>query len=473
MSDLHELAAVEQLAALRSREVSSVDLVMHYLDRIDRLDGPLAAFCTVTPELALDQATRADALIGSGEQHGLLGLPLAIKDMHPVAGVRTTLGSVALKDHVPGEDGWAVGRLRAAGAVVLGTTRTSELGAACFVDSSLGRGPVVTPYAPDRYASGSSAGAAAAVAAGLLPFAHGSDGAGSIRTPAAACHLVGVKPSRGLVSPGRWSPFLGLGTEGPLARTVADATLLLDAMVGAAPGDPYGWRLPSPLSSTTAPGLLRVAVWTGTGMSGGAPHDQALAAVDRTAALLTDLGHEVVAAAPPVEWDEPAVRAIQQLFAGSVGFGVASAVPADRRHLLTPYTRHLVDRGARSTAIELAEAYAVLAQRAGAYLAAFAGFDVALTPTTLGPPARIGSFTDGAPEAIAERMLAWSCFTPWANLSGQPAVALPTHLDSDGLPYGIQLVGRPRHDAQVLNLAAQLEHAGLWDRTTRPPCWDR
>lgn len=242
MSELHELSAARQLRALRTGDISSRDLTEHYLTRIDRLDGELGAFVTVTPEFAIDEADRADERLARGEWSPLCGLPLGIKDLHATAGIRTTWGSVALADYVPADDSWTVGLLRRAGAVVLGKTNAPEFGATCFTENDVTPRPAVTPYGPTRYSSGSSGGSATAVAAGLLPVAHGSDGAGSIRTPAATCHLVGVKPSRGLVSPAPASSFFSTGTEGPIARTVEDAALLLDVMAQPWPGDLYGWR---------------------------------------------------------------------------------------------------------------------------------------------------------------------------------------------------------------------------------------
>ncbi|MDS0136063.1 MULTISPECIES: amidase [unclassified Amycolatopsis] len=193
----HEVSAAAQLAALRAGDLSSRELTEHYLGRIEKLDGELGAFATVTPDLALDEAARADRRIARGERAPLLGLPLGVKDLHPAAGVRTTFGSAALAGFVPAADGWTVGLLRQAGAVFVGKTNTAEFGATCYTESDVTGRPAVTPYDRTRYASGSSGGAAAAVAAGLLPLAHAGDGAGSTRTPAATCHLVGVKPSRG------------------------------------------------------------------------------------------------------------------------------------------------------------------------------------------------------------------------------------------------------------------------------------
>lgn len=475
MSDLHELSAAEQLRALRDGDVCSRDLTEHYLDRIDRLDTEFGAFVTVTPELALAEATQADRRLADGEWLPLLGLPLGIKDLSATGGVRTTFGSAALADHVPSDDGWTVGRLRQAGAVLVGKTNTPEFGPTCYTDNDLTGRPTVTPYDVRRYASGSSGGAAAAVAAGMLPVAHASDGAGSTRTPAATCHLVGVKPSRGLVSAAPATTFMSAGTEGPLARTLQDAALLLDVMARPWAGDLYGWRpRTSFVDAVLSPPRpkLRVAVWTETGLDGVDPHPEAARTAEHAAALLRELGHDVRPAALPARYDESVRQALRVWFASTVGVNVETLVPMERRHLLRPYTRYLADTCSALSASDLASAQAVLARYASTFLAALDGVDVALTPTTNGPPAPIGHFSADGVDAEANLMLAWSCYTPWVNLTGQPAVSLPSHLDSEGLPHGVQLVGRRRRDAELLALAAQLESAGLWS-DAHPKCWDQ
>lgn len=475
MSDLHELTAAEQLQALQAREVSSRDLTEHYLARIEQLDGQVGAFVTVTPELALEEAARADAGLARGEWRPLLGLPFGVKDMHATAGVRTTSGSAALAEHVPTDDAWTVGLLRKAGVVLVGKTSTAEFGATCFTHNGITGVPAVTPYDGTRYASGSSGGAAAAVAAGLLPLAHASDGAGSTRTPAATCHLVGVKPSRGLVSPAPASSFLSVGIEGPLARTVADAALLLDVMAQPWSGDLYGWRAPTSFATAVAapgPSALKVAMWTETGLAGVEAHEQSISAVRRTAALLRGLGHDVKEVRVPAGCDGQVRDAIVTLFASSVGLALPALVPVERRKLLAPYTRLLLAKAARLSAADVVAAQAVLARYASAFLSALGEFDLALTPTTNGPPVPVGYFGEDGVEGIADRMLAWSCYTPWVNLTGQPAVSLPSHLDGEGLPHGVQLVARPRHDAELLAVAAQLEREHLW-KVVHPSCWER
>jgi amidase len=476
MSDLHHLSAAEQVRAMRVGDVRSRDLTEHYLERIAKLDSRLGAFATVTRDLALEEAARADERLAQGESAPLLGLPLGIKDLFPTGGVRTTLGSAPLAELTPPDDAWTVGLLRQAGAVLVGKTNTAEFGATCYTHNDVTGRPTVTPYDLARYASGSSGGAAAAVAAGLLPAAHASDGAGSTRTPAATCHLIGVKPSRGLVSSSvPLGSLASISIEGPIARTVEDAALLLDVMAQPWSGDLYGWRSDGSFVDAirrppTRP--LHVAFWTATGVDDVSPHPQAVRAMERTATVLEELGHTVREMPIPACYDEPVRQALGTLFAGGVSATVSALIPADRRDMLLPYTRSLNARGEALSGSDVLTAQGVLARYASAFLTASESVDVALTPVTNGPPVPVGHFLAEGVEGVADRMLAWSGYTPWANLTGQPAVSLPSHLDGDGLPHSVQIVGRQRHDAQLLALAAQLEDAAPWN-DVHPPCWDQ
>jgi amidase len=474
VSELHDLTAAEQLGALRRKELSSRELTEHYLQRIDRLSSALGAFVTVTPDLALEAADAADALLARGEGGPLTGLPLGIKDLQATAGVTTTAGSAALRDLVPPQDSWTVAQLRGAGAVIVGKTNASEFGATCYTDAYVTEHPAVTPFDTTRYSSGSSGGAATAVAAGLIPFAHGSDSAGSVRTPAATCNLVGVKPSRGLVSIAPATTFMALGTEGPLARTVEDAAILLDAMAEPWAGDLYGWK--SRESFTDAAGRrpehpLTVAAWTESGLEGVDVHPEAAAAVHRSADILRAAGHEVREVAAPATIDTEVVGALRTWLTYAVAISATTMVPPDRYAQLSELTRHLMAEGQGLSGADVIMAQAILARYASAMLAAFERFDVALTPTTTQPPVPLGHFLANGVEATLERMLDWSAPTPWANLTGQPAIALPAGFTTEGLPLSVQLVGRPRADAALLGLAAQLEDAQDW-HGIHPPVWE-
>jgi amidase len=271
MTAPHDLTALEQRDALRGGDISSKELTEHYLARIDRYDEQLGAFVEVTADLARIEAAKADDALHAGDHSPLLGMPIAFKDLHFVAGVPITMGSTAIDPMVMPVDAWTVGLLRQAGSVTLGTTHAPEFGAPCYTHSDVVGRPAVTPYDTTRYAAGSSGGAAAAVAAGLLPAAHGSDGAGSIRLPAAACGLVGLKPTRGRVSTAPLPSFQSWTTEGPLTRTVADAGLLLDVMANPPASELHRRgreRDESFLDAALSPPPRhrKIAVWTDNGL---------------------------------------------------------------------------------------------------------------------------------------------------------------------------------------------------------------
>lgn len=475
---MHDLSALELAAALRARELSAVEALEHYLARIDRLDrgpGSLGAFVTVTAERARRQAVTADRVLagwdGTAPLPPLLGVPLPVKDLVPVAGVRWTRGSAAYADEVADVTDGVVRRLRAAGTVLLGTTNTSELGLSCYTENTVAP-PARTPWDPDRSAGGSSGGAAAAVAAGLAPAAHGNDGGGSVRIPASACGLVGLKPSRGRVGPGPlFGDVSGLVTHGPLTRTVADAAALLDAMAGPWPGDPLPPAPPPPggtfLPHTARPpGRLRVAWHTRPVLADAPVHPEVAAAVAAVRDLLADLGHRVEEVAPP--FGPEVVPAFEVVWAA---LSTLAPVPPDREELLLPLTRWLRQRGravpasgylAALTTMQLVGRAAVVATRA---------YDAVLCPTLAAPPAPVGGLRDDAdPAADFAAQKAFSPYCAAYNVSGQPAVQLPLYRSATGLPVGVQLAGRPGAEHVLLALAAQLEQARPW-RGFTPPCW--
>src|SRR4051812_1266744 len=293
------MTALEQAAAVRAGEVSPTELVEHSLARIQALDPDLGAFVTVTADRARAAAARADQAVVDGlDLPPLHGVPTAIKDLNNTAGVRTTFGSRVMAEFVPDVDDAVVTALAAAGTISLGKTNTPEFGFPCYTDNDVA-GPARCPWDTSLLAGGSSGGAAAAVAAGLLPFAQGSDGGGSIRIPASINGLFGVKPSRGRVSNAPYgSEVTGLGTNGPLARTVRDAAAMLDAMAGPVLGDP-AWAPPLPDGETflgwadREPGTLRIGRFCESAIPDVELEPEVRAAFDDAARLLADLGHEI------------------------------------------------------------------------------------------------------------------------------------------------------------------------------------
>lgn len=474
MTRLHDLTALEQAAAVRSGEVSPTELVRHALDRIEALDGGLGAFITVTPERALAAAAAAGRRVREGgDLPPLLGVPTAIKDLTSTAGVRTTSGSRITADHVPTVDDAVVTRLAAAGTISLGKTNTPEFGFPCYTDNDL-VGPARCPWDPTLLAGGSSGGAAVAVAAGFVPFAHGSDGGGSIRIPAGINGLVGLKPARGRVSNApSGSEITGLVTHGPLARTVRDAAAMLDAMAGPEPGDP-GWAPPLPAGETflaaadRAPGRLRIAVLPESPMPGASPLQPEVAtALADAAALLADLGHDLEEAPAGLVGPE-VMPAFEQVWALS---GATLPVPPDRVGELRPLTRELRARGLALTARDAMLAMAALRAFARRFVQATAPYDVLLAPVVTMTPRPIGWFDgDGDGAGDFERNKRYSAFPALCNVTGQPAVSLPLHWTAAGLPVGSMLVGRPADEGTLISLSAQLEAARPWAHR-HPAVW--
>ncbi|MEU6081118.1 amidase [Streptomyces sp. NPDC047108] len=481
MAELHDLTALEQAEMIRRGKLSPVELTEHYLARIDRLDADLGAFITVTADIARKQAAEAESAARTAREEGgdlppLHGVPVPVKDLNPVAGVRCTYGSEAFSDHIPDTDDHVVTKLRAAGTIMLGKTNTPEFGLPCYTEGRLAP-PARTPWDLERSAGGSSGGAAASVAGGLAPIAHGSDGGGSIRIPSSVCGLFGIKPSRGRVSGG---PVLhdvsGLATSGPIARTVADAAALLDALAGPMPGDPYGApSLPAGETFLAAArrhpaGPLRVVLLLTPPVPGVELHPDCRAAAESTAGLLRELGHHVDELELPV--DDSVGRAFTSVWNVNA---LSRPVPPGTESLLLPLTRRLRERGATVSGTSYAEAlhtFRVLGQTiADALLTPGTGYDVILTPTLAQPPALVGQLrNDEDPDAEFTALAAYTPFTPLYNATGQPAVSLPLHWTDEELPIGVMLGGRYGEETTLLSLSAELEEARPW-AGRRPAVW--
>ena len=472
MGDLHELTALEQAAAVRRREVSASELVEHYLRRADTL----GAFVTVTAERALTVARAADLLVSRtlepAELPPLLGVPTAIKDLTATAGVRTTFGSAVYARYVPSLDDDVVRLLADAGTISLGKTSTPEFGLPCYTEPA-GLPPAVTPWDTSLLAGGSSGGAAAAVAGGLVPFAQGSDGGGSIRGPAAACGVVGLKPSRGRVSRG---PAAGdvtlLSVIGPLARTVDDAAALLDAMAVVCPAEPvFAPPLPPGQNflhhARRGPGRLRIGRYADSSLLGVELAAECRQAWEDTSTLLDGLGHDVVDTTSPFD-PEVLLPAFEVLWAVSAH---SVPVPQGEQDALLPLTRWLRERGAAVSGPEFLQAIARVQHVGRAVVAAHADFDAVLTPTLAQLPRPVGWFSSApTPAEDFERQKRYVPYNALYNVTGQPAISLPLHWTDDGLPVGVQLVGRPAGEGSLLALAGQLERACPWAQR-RPPTW--
>jgi len=476
VSDTSELmfrSAGDLAAMVRSGEISARELVAASLARIGELDGELNAFVDVDGERALATAEQ----ISPGDERPFAGVPIAIKNNRAVSGLRLTFGCSLMGNYVADYDHNAVRRLRDAGFVVVGTTSLPEYGILPVSEARL-LGPVRNPWDTQRTPGGSSGGSAAAVAAGMVPIAHGNDGGGSVRIPAACCGLVGLKVTRGRIST---APELGdsaLVVDGVLTRSVRDTAAVLDVLAGYETGDATWAPAPAEpfaLAAGRPPGPLRIAATTLPPVADAHVDPVAAAGVAQAAELLRSLGHDVQEVDPP--WQ---VEGLSELF-GAV-FCVQIALSIAYSALLAGREPTAGDMEPMSWAIwsMCQQINAVESQAASARLQAFARslvaflepYDALLTPALAERPLPIGSLDTAAAEPMATftRSGTFTPFTPVVNATGQPAVSLPLFQGEDGLPLGVQLVGRPAGEGPLLALAAQLEGAQPWSDRRPPGC---
>jgi amidase len=464
MSDQLMFRSPGELAALvRGGELSARELVSESLERIEALDPRLGAFV----EVDRDGALRAADAITAGDERPFAGVPIAIKNNRAVAGLRLTQGCKLMRDFVAGYDHSVVRRLRGAGFVIVGTTKLPEYGILPVTEPRV-HGAARNPWDPSRTPGGSSGGSAAALAAGMVPIAHGNDGGGSIRIPAACCGLVGLKAQRHRVS---CAPDLGaspLVVDGVLTRTVADTAALLDVLAGYEPGDAAWIAAPEePFAQTAArpPRGLRIAFTKLPPIADATVEAACAGAVDRAAALAEQLGHSVEEVSPP--WQtEGLLDLFGDYFAAHVALGIRfSAINAARAEPsaddMEPMSWALWERCKGIDAVRFQLLATQLQGQMRALVAFLDPYDALLTPALAQRPLELGSLDTAAPEPLEtfRRSAYFTPFTPIFNASGQPAIALPLFEGDDGLPLSVQLVGRPAGEGALLALAASLEQA--------------
>ncbi len=450
---------------VRSGELSATDLVKESLERIEELNPALNAFVDVDGERALQTA----AEIGPGDERPFAGVPVAIKNNRPVAGLRLTYGCSLLERNMCDYDHNVTRRLRAAGFVIVGTTTLPEYGILPTTEARV-FGPTRNPWDLGRTPGGSSGGAAAAVASGMVPVAHGNDGGGSIRIPAACCGLVGLKPSRGRVSV---APELGdssLGIDGMLTRSVADTAAILDVLAGYEPGDATWAPPPSEpfaLAAGRDPGRMRIAFSLQTPTAGAELDPECARGAQEAAELLRSLGHEVVEVDPP--WRlEGLSELFGMVFSSQISLSVAySARVAGKMPEegdMEPMSWAIFSMVRKLGTIEAQAAVVRLQSFARSLVSWLAGYDALLTPALAERPLPLGTldtFAENPMETFTRSGL-FTPYTPVFNATGQPAVALPLYEGRDGLPLAVQIVGSPAGEERLLALASQLEAALPW-----------
>jgi aspartyl-tRNA(Asn)/glutamyl-tRNA(Gln) amidotransferase subunit A len=463
MSDLTHLTIAEAADLLARREIAAVELTEAHLRRIDAHDTHLNSFITVTSDHALTQARAADAELTRGVRRGPLhGIPLALKDLYDTAGIRTTAGSTFFADRIPDTDARAVTLLYQAGAVLLGKLNMHEW-ALGVTNINPHYGPSRNPWDPSRITGGSSGGAAAALAAGLCMGALGSDTGGSIRIPSSLCGIVGLKPTFGRVSlqgviPLSWN----LDHAGPMARTVTDAALLLQAIAGYDPDDPVSVALPvDNLLATLDAGVTGWRIALATDAHFGEADPEVISAVRRAATVFEELGARVEAV------DLSQGREAAQMNA-LMTTSDAAAFHRDRLrdhpHQFGADVLARMERGAQFTSTEYILARRFQSEWRRRLERLFEQFDLLLTPAT----PITAPVIEGLDSIEAARQLT-RCTAPF-NLAGLPALSLPCGLSAAGLPIGLQIVAAPWNEARVLRAGRAFENATQWHRQT-PPGW--
>lgn len=479
MTEIHELSAVELRDALRSGELSARAATDHFLERIEAQNPHLGAFITVTAEQAREDAAAADRLHALRSRNGgalppLHGMPVAFKDLTDVAGVVTTHGSAALERKPALADGAIPVALKTAGVVSLGKTQVPEFGLTAYSENRIAP-PSRNPHALSRSSGGSSGGSAAAVAAGLLPFAPGSDGGGSVRIPAAACGLVGLKPGRGLLPAGESSGDPArLVVAGPLARSAADAALLLDALVPGADGPVAAGRADASYLELTArePRRLRIGISLDSPWQSifpFTPDHEALDALADGVSRLEAAGHETSEAA--IRYDNRYADAFTTAWTAGVG---SARISPQREALLTPLTRTFRRRAQQRSAAKVNESVGFLRQFQRDTITQYAHWDLMVTPSLAQTPRPVGWFTGATHGGGYWPAAEWAgdadgdyrkqCeYAPWSsmvNVCGLPAINIPVHwtggAPGSGLPMGIQLIGPMGSEGLLLQVAAQL-----------------
>ncbi len=458
----HAYASAIYLAkAIRSKKVSPVEIMRQCLERKDALEPDLNCFVTATPEAAMDAARRAEKAVMSGDQLGALhGIPISVKDLIAVGGVRQTFGSRTMASNVAASDAPSVERIKAAGACIIGKTSTTEFGCKGGGPSPLS-GTTRNPWDLSKTPGGSSLGAASSVAAGITPFALGTDGGGSIRLPSSFSGLFGIKAQFGRVPVFPASATPTLAHVGPLARTVRDAALLLAVISGHDRRDPFSVAGPVP-DYLAACGLpvrgMRIA-WSPT-LGCGKPDAEVLQLCEAAVSVFQDLGCEVVV------WDELAGADPIDLWMAEFYAGVGTRLKntmRESRDLLDPAVARMLEPALDQS---LGDYYAKVFRRyefREAVRARFESIDLLLTPTT---PCTAFDANADAPDGCIDNIISWMTYTYPFNLTGQPAASIPAGFTASGLPVGLQMVAKINHELDLFRAAAAFEAARPWAGVT-------
>lgn len=470
--DTRWLDATAQADLVSTGEVSPIELVEAAIERAERYDSKLNALTYRWFDAARQLATSSDLPEGP-----FRGVPYLLKDLYAAeAGKPLSNGSKAYKaaNYVSPEDTTLVSRYKASGLISLGRSNSPEFGSVPVTEPEAW-GPTRNPWDLSRTPGGSSGGSAAAVAAGIVPIAHASDGGGSIRIPASCCGLVGLKVSQGRISMGPYRDESNLGVEHCVSRSVRDSARLLDATHGPGIGDVIiapTPRRPFIEEVGAAPGQLRIGLLD-FNPRGGDVHADCVEGVHKTAKLLESLGHHVEPGFPEIFSDNEIGRAFSMLWSTNMGTAIRRFSDALGREM-TPNDIEAMNwaqaefaKGVNGVDFSLAQASSILFRRAIQSWWS-QGWDLLLTPTLSAPPLPIGSMPNNPERPMSPLVTAgaWVSFTSQFNISGQPAISLPLHRNADGLPIGMQLVAAYGREDVLIRVASQLEQAAPWAHLT-------
>ncbi|MDQ0753365.1 amidase [Streptomyces africanus] len=458
-ADLCFSTATELAAALRSREISAREVVTAHLEQIDRVNQSVNAIVTLVADRALEAAAEADErTVSQAELGPLHGLPVAHKDLHDTAGIRTTYGSPVLADHVPARDHLVVERLKRAGAITLGKTNVPELGMGSHTVNPV-FGATRNPYDLSRSAGGSSGGAGAALACGLQPIADGSDTGGSLRNPASFNNVVGLRPSPGRVP--SWpdkAPWGQLSVKGPMARTVQDVALTLSVLAGPDPRSPLALETPGSLFSGRLDGDVRGwrVAWS-PDLGGSVPVDPEVRDVVRGAVqVFGELGCEVEEACPDLSGADEAFL-VQRAWQMELAYG---PLLDEHRHRMAPDVVWNIEEGRKLTGPDLGRAQLLQAALFHRVREFFGRYDVLLLPVSQVPPFDVRLAYPASVDGVAmETYLDWMRSASLITMTGCPALSVPAGFTPAGLPVGLQVVGPHRGDAAVLRAGYAFEQA--------------
>ena len=451
--EIIQKSALEQAELIKKRHISPLELTQLYLERIEQYNSQLGCFYHVAHESAITEARKKTEQLqqtkDTSELSPLFGVTVAIKDLNAVAGMPLSYGISALKNQQANYDDEIVNKLKNAGLIIIGKTATSQLGSLPYTEPP-GFPPTRNPWNQEYTAGGSSGGSAAAVSAGLCAIAQGNDGGGSIRGPAFCCGVVGLKPSRGRVSYAPLGDYQnGIAINGILSRTVLESAAMLDIIAGYVPGDPYWLDNPEiPYLKTTPHFLPTLRIGVATEIAPFSTHPVLQQTVTQTANKLESWGHIV----EPLDLD---ISNLIESFITVWSAGVASANIA--QSLLSSMNQWIASQSGNAGAYLQAVTKMQLFSRRLVHK--IASYDVLLLPTYNHPAIKVAQWQNLNPSETLDQIINWIAPCPVWNATGQPAIAIPTNL-VQGLPIGIQLVGKPAQEATILALAHQLETLG-------------